>query len=175
MSELVSFLIDFGGSADSDLKLSGGLLQVLVETWMRGRACQGSWHHFFWFIKFNKKITAGMFLQGKKQVKTCVHAQRLRVSSCFSQQENIRGSFSLKGKLILYLLKNEQYIKHKYIESRQWKQIEENHKRKTQQLWRRWWTKWSQQVIRVLVMMMSSRILDELKFMDRSTKRRELQ
>lgn len=71
---------------------------------------------FFLFIKFNKKITAGMFLQGKKQVKTCVHTHRLRVSSCFSQQENIRGSFSLKGKLILYSLKNEQYIKHKYIE-----------------------------------------------------------
>lgn len=42
MSELVSFLIDLGGSADSDLKLSSGLFQLLVVTWMRGRACQVS-------------------------------------------------------------------------------------------------------------------------------------
>lgn len=59
-----------------------------------------------------------MFLQCRKQVKTCVHTHRLRVSSCFSQQENISGSFSIKGKFILYLSNNEQYIKLEYIQEK---------------------------------------------------------
>lgn len=84
---------------------------------MRGSACQVSLQFFISLENLTKNNCWNVPSLQKTSQDVYTHTQTSGFI-VFFPAGNISGNFSAKGKLILYLSNNEQYIKHKYIYSK---------------------------------------------------------